>query len=93
LYPIFQGKDGLLILRRIRDRSGLEIEASLRAAFAEADSTIPFNVLANYLAGAQIALVQWWLEKRQPHSPENLAQTFHRLQCAAIRNAFGLTDR
>lgn len=92
LYPIFQGKDSLLILRRIRDRSAQEIEASLRAAFAEADSTIPFDVLANYLAGAQIALVQWWLEKRQPHTPENVAQTFHRLQCAAIRDAFGLRD-
>ncbi len=92
LSPIFQGKDSLLILRRIRDWSAQEIEASLRAAFAEADSTIPFDVLVNYLAGAQIALVQWWLEKRQPHTPENLAQTFHRLQRAAIRDAFGLRD-
>ncbi|HZA57331.1 MAG TPA: TetR/AcrR family transcriptional regulator [Candidatus Udaeobacter sp.] len=92
LHPIFQGKDSLPILRRIRDRSAQEIEASLRAAFAEADGTIPLDVLANYLAGAQIALVQWWLEKRQPHSPENLAQTFHRLQRAAIRDAFGLRD-
>jgi AcrR family transcriptional regulator len=92
LYPIFQGKDGPLILRRIRDRSAQEIEASLRAAFAEADGTIPFDVLANYLAGAQIALVQWWLEKRQSHSPENLAQTFHRLQRAAICGAFGLRE-
>jgi hypothetical protein len=57
-----------------------------RAAFAEADSAIPFDVLANYLAGAQIALVQWWLEKRRSHPPENLAQAFHRLQRAAIRD-------
>ncbi len=92
LYSIFQGKDGLLILRRLRDWSAQEIETSLRAAFAEADSTIPFDVLANYLAGAQIALVEWWLEKRQPHPLENLAQTFHRLQRAAIRDAFGLRD-
>ena len=90
LYPIFQGKDNLLILRRIRDRSAQDIEASLRAAFAEADSTIPFDVLANYLAGARIALVQWWLEKRQPHTLQDLAQMFHRLQRAAIRDAFGL---
>ncbi len=86
-----------MILRRIRDGSAQEIEANLRAVFAEADSAIPFDVLANYLAGAQIALVQWWLEqgwpeKRQPHTPENLAQTFHRLQRAAIREAFGLKD-
>ena len=92
LYSIFQGKDSLLILRRIRDWSAHEIEANLRAAFAEAESTIPFDVLANYLAGAQIALVQWWLEKRQPHTFKSLAQTFHRLQRAAIRDAFGLSD-
>lgn len=93
LYPTFQGKDSLLILRRIRDWSAQEIEAGLRAAFDEAGSAIPLDVLANYLAGAQIALVQWWLEKRQPHTPEDLAQAFHRLQRAAIRDAFGLTNR
>ena len=92
LYPLFHGKDSVLILRRMRDWSAQEIEASLRAAFAEADTTIPFDVLANYLAGAQIALVQWRLEQRQPHTPETLAQTFHRLQRAAIRDAFGLRD-
>jgi len=92
LNPIFQGKDSLLILRRLRDWIAQEIEASLRAAFAEADCTIPLDVLANYLAGAQIALVQWWLQKRHPHTSENLAQTFHRLQRAAIRDAFGLKD-
>ena len=92
LYPIFQGKDSVLILRQIRDGSAQDMEASLRAAFAEADSAIPFDVLANYLARAHIALVQWWLEKRQPHTLENLVQTFHRLRRAAIRDAFGLRD-
>jgi hypothetical protein len=89
LYPVFHGKDGPLILRRIRDWSAQEIEASLRAAFAEADSAIPFDVLANYLAGAQIALVQWWMEKRQPHTSEDLARTLHRLLAAVIRDALG----
>lgn len=92
LYPVFQGKDGPLILRRIRDSSAQGIEANLRSAFVEAESTIPFDVLANYLVGAQIALMHWWLEKRQPRPPENLAQIFHRLQRAAIRDAFGLRE-
>lgn len=92
LAPILQGKDSLLILRRIRDRSAEEIEAHLRDAFPEAESSIPFDLLASYLAGAQIALVQWWLEKRQPHPPELLAQGFHRLQRAAIRDALGLAE-
>jgi AcrR family transcriptional regulator len=92
LAPIFQGKDGPLILRRIRDWNTKEIEGNLRTAFAGVDSSIPLDVLATYLAGAQLALVQWWLEKHQPHPPENLAQTFHRLQRAAIRDAFRLRD-
>jgi len=90
LNSIFQGKDGPLILRQIRDWNAQEIETSLRAAFNEADSAIPLDILSNYLAGAQIALIQWWLGKRQPHTLEKLARTFHRLQRAVIRDAFGI---
>jgi AcrR family transcriptional regulator len=90
LSPVFQGKDSSLILRQIRDRSAREIEANLRAAFGETRSMIPLDMLANYLAGAQLALMQWWLEKRRPHTVENLAQTFHLLQRAAIREIFGI---
>lgn len=90
LYPIFQGKDSALILRRMRDWSAQEIEANLRTVFDEIDSTIPFVLLANTLAGAQIAMIHWWLEKRQPYSPEELAMAFHRLQRATICDALGL---
>jgi AcrR family transcriptional regulator len=92
LYPIFQGKDSQLILRQIRERSAREIEANLRAVFVEADSAIPLDMLANYVAGAQIALMQWWLEKRRPHTPDELTRTLHLLQRSAIRDAFGLKD-
>ena len=90
LARLFHGQGSQLILRRIHDWRARDIEASLRAAFTEADSAIPLDVLANTLAGAHIGLVQWWLEQRQPHTPETLAQAFHRLQRAAIRDAFGL---
>jgi AcrR family transcriptional regulator len=92
LYPIFQGKDSQLILRQIRDRSAREIETNLRSVFAESDSTVPLDILANYLAGAQIAVMQWWLEKRRPHTADRLSLTIHRLQRAAIRDAFGLSE-
>jgi AcrR family transcriptional regulator len=89
LDSIFQGKESLLILRRLRDWNADAIEASLHAAFAADTSTIPFNVLATYLAGAQLGLLQWWLEKPRTHTPETIAQTFHRLQRAALREALG----
>lgn len=92
LYSTFQGKDSLSILRQIRDRSAQEIESNLHITFDGFRSTVPLELLANYLAGAQIALVQWWLEKRRSQTPEDLAKTFHLLQRAAIRAAFGLGD-
>jgi AcrR family transcriptional regulator len=92
LYPVFQGKDSQLILRQIRDRSAREIEANLRTLFAETESNIPLDILANYLAGAQITLMQWWLEKRRPHTPDDLTKTLYQLQRAAIRDAFGIRE-
>ncbi len=92
LYSIFRGKDGLLILSRLRESNAQEIKSSLSAAFETSRTSIPLDLLANYLAGAQIALVQWWLEKRQSHTLEDLAQIFHRLQRAAICDAFGLVE-
>jgi AcrR family transcriptional regulator len=87
LYDLFQGQDSQLILRRIRESRAQEIESALRTAFVESNSKIPPDILANYLAGAQLALIQWWLEKRQPYSFEDITQIFHRLQRAAIREA------
>lgn len=49
-------------------------------------------MLANYLAVAQIAFMQWWLEKHRPHVPTDLAQTLYRVQQAAIRAEFGLRE-
>lgn len=92
LNHIFQGKNGPFILRQIRDRSTQSIEANLRSAFADARATIPLEMLAIYLAGAQIALVQWWLAKRRRHTFERVAEVFHRLQRAAIHEAFELSE-
>ena len=90
LYPVFQGKDSQLILRQIRDRSAREIESNLRVIFADVESEMPLDILANYLAGAQIALMQWWFEKRRPHTPGDLTKALYRLQRTAIREAFGI---
>jgi tetracycline repressor-like protein len=93
LNSIFQSRDGPLIMRRVHNSNAQAIEGNLRAAFGELDSRIAYDLLANYLAGGQIAFLQWWLEQSVPYSPEDIAQTFHRLQRAAIRDAFGLLDR
>ena len=93
LYPIFQGSDSLLMLRRmLHDWTAHQIGVTLRAAFPDSESRHPIDLVANYLAGAHLTLLQWWLEKRQLHTPEVLAQTFHGLQRAAIRETFLINE-
>ena len=92
LAPIFQGKDGPMIPKQIRDQSAKEIEANLRAIMQKADDSIPLDILAGYLAGAQLALVLWWLEKRRAHTPKDMVQTLHRLQRAAIQDVLGVDN-
>ena len=89
LSPIFEGKDGPTILKQIRERSAKEIEGNLRSIMPKADDNIPFDILAGYLAGAQLALVLWWLEKRRSHTPTTIVQALHRLQRAAIQDVLG----
>jgi AcrR family transcriptional regulator len=90
LTAIFQGKDGAVIVRSIRDWSARELSENLKSVLPTVESTSKVELLAIYIAGAQIALVQWWLEKRQPYDAQEVAHLFHRMQRAAIRDAFGL---
>lgn len=90
LGSIFQGQDNKILLQRFHDWNARQLEASLRAAFADTACTMPVEVLATYLAGAQIALLHAWLAKPSVYTPELMAQTVHRLQRAAIGEALGL---
>jgi len=82
--------DGNSILRAIKEVAAQTWEESLRAAFDEKLSTVPFRVLAAYLAGAQFTLMMWWMDNTATYPPDEMARTCHRLQRAAIKEALGL---
>ncbi len=90
LAPLLQGyaKDSAAILRRMRESSARKIEVGLRSAFPDSESSVPLELVANFLAGAQLGLLQWWLEKRRDSGPDDLARAFHRLRRAVILAAF-----
>jgi AcrR family transcriptional regulator len=91
LYFTFKrSKEAAVFIEQIRRLIADNLEASLNAAFNEADSEIPFNLLANYIAGAQLACKMWWADNHTAYSPEYLANVLHRLQRAAIRDALNL---
>ena len=51
---------------------------------------MPLDILCNYLAGAQISLIDWWMMNQTSHDALMLARMIQRLQYAAIKDAYGL---
>ena len=41
--------------------------------------SVPTPVTANYLAGALLTLLTWWLDNDMPHSPERMDEMFQQL--------------
>jgi AcrR family transcriptional regulator len=75
-YLHYQNKADLLLSGHERSffKTAFEVttlEKKLRRWFNEKDSSIPFSILENYIAGAQLSLLAWWLESRIAFSPQH----------------------
>jgi AcrR family transcriptional regulator len=87
---IKRAKEAEFIMRGVRQQMANNLEQSLRSGFADAGVKYPLDLLANYLVGAQLSLIDWWLTHRTTHDAKDVARTLHRLQRAVLQNAFGL---
>jgi hypothetical protein len=90
LRVVFFSKDARYILQDIEAHSAERLHETLARCFPEADSEMPLDLLAEYLAGAQMRMMTRWLERRLEISPPTLAQVLQRLQRATLREALGI---
>jgi len=59
------------------------IEQALASTYAEKRSpSVPLAVVAQYLAGAFLSLLKWWIETEMPYSPERMDEIFQQLGSA-----------
>lgn len=86
-HNLIRGMDASSLNSGVREQIAASLEIKLRQWFNEQQSTVPFAILTNYLAGAQLALVSWWLESPMNFSAQQVASAFHQLQRAALREA------
>ncbi|MCL4251535.1 MAG: TetR/AcrR family transcriptional regulator [Anaerolineae bacterium] len=87
---ITRAKDADVIMRAIRRLMTDNLRESLVAALPETAPSLPVDVLTNYIVGAQLALMDWWLTSRTPYAASDMARMLHQLQRAALRDAFGI---
>ncbi len=87
LRMVYFGQYGQTIFLYLRESNTQRLLSHLQSAFTSEITTIPLDVLAAYLIGSQMALMQTWIEKRLPYTPEAMAAYYQRLQSAVIRSA------
>jgi AcrR family transcriptional regulator len=56
------------------------IQTHLSEVFSEGETAvIPIPVITNFLAGAMLSVLMWWLEEGRPYSPEKINLMFQQL--------------
>lgn len=83
---ILHGQGAAAIAQRIRKYLAGVIEEDLKALAAE--SLLPLEIVATYMAGSLVTLITWWLESDMPHSAEYMAETYSQLTLPGVRTLF-----
>ncbi len=64
---------------------GKTLEQTLAATFATKHvPSVPLPVLSQYLAGAFLNLLKWWLENEMPYSPAQMDEMFQQLALPGV---------
>ncbi len=83
-----EGGGADVIMDAARRHLSEDIENHLAQLFPDGKNTdIPKPVITNFLAGAMLSLLMWWLEEDRPYSPEEVDAMFQKL---AINGVEGL---
>ncbi len=54
------------------------------------ERSIPLDLIASYLAGAEIGVIVWWLRNNLASAPEDMAQQVYRLTVFGVPRALGV---
>src|SRR6266704_5310350 len=82
---MLKGQSGEVLLKTAQALLSKNIEQNLASALSEKRSPlVPLAVVAQYLAGAFLNLLKWWLEAEMPYSPEHMDEMFQQLAMPGV---------
>jgi len=82
---LLRGQSGEVLLKTVQTLLSKYIEQTLVSAFAGKRSlSVPLAVVSQYLAGAFLNLLKWWLEAEMPYSPERMDEMFQQLALPGV---------
>ncbi len=77
---------GNLILKVGQEHIQHQIEAHLRELLGERELPIPLPFITNYLAGALLSLIKWWIENDIPYNAEQMDTMFQAMAMPGIQD-------
>jgi AcrR family transcriptional regulator len=91
-YRVMLGADGVpSFIARVRDYiEGITLKWFAVLQPNASEIVVPVELIVNYLSGAYIGVIIWWLDHKMPHSPEYMANQLRRLATLGLSAALGL---
>jgi AcrR family transcriptional regulator len=76
---ILRGQGGMMLYARLQSRMAELMGEMMERMIMGGDSPVEIPLLANYLTGAILSLVKWWLDNDMPRSPDYMAAVMQQL--------------
>ena len=85
LHILLKGQSGEVLLKTTQALVSRNIEQNLVSTLSEKRSpSVPLEVVSQYLAGAFLNFLKWWLEAEMPYSPERMDEMFQQLAMPGV---------
>ncbi len=82
---LLKGHGGEVLLKTARTLLSKNIEQNLASTLSEkSSSSVPLEVVSQYLAGAFLNLLKWWIVAEMPYSPERMDEMFQQLAMPGV---------
>lgn len=82
---LLKGQSEEVLLKTAQALLSKNIEQNLASALSEKCSpSVPLEIVSQYLAGAFLNLLKWWLESEMPYSPERMDEMFQQLALPGV---------
>jgi len=88
---LVRGRASGPLLQTMQAHLSGQVEARLaRGLLPGTVPTVPLPVLAQHVAGALLTLLQWWVDREMPESPEQIDGYFRQLVRPSVQAATGI---
>lgn len=92
LLPTFANSESAQLLGTLNRLQAKQLEINLRQSFHGLPTHIPYEVLAQTIAGLHVWLAGWWVESRNALTAHDMATIIQRLQRSILQDSFEINS-